>query len=288
MSNDEKVRGSCLCGAVAWEAGTPFKLMSHCHCSMCRKSHGAPFATYVAAPASSFRWLQGENAIGRYRSSDKNVRTFCKHCGSIVPESVTGELAWMPAGCLESDPGARPLAHIFVASKAPWYPLPEDGLARFDAYPPGKGEAVSAPVTEAASEPGWVHGSCLCNDVAYEIEHGGWTLMQCHCSRCRRARSAAHGGNLFATAERFRWIRGEANVQAYKVPEAARYATAFCTRCGSSMPRSTPTHTVVPAASLDGDPGIVARRHIFTDSKAPWFTIADDFPQDPEFPPPVS
>jgi hypothetical protein len=138
---------------------------------------------------------------------------------------------------------------------------------------------------EPASEPGWVRGTCLCGDSAYELAIGGWTLMQCHCSRCRKARSAAHGGNLFAPPDRLRWIRGESQVQVYKLPEAARFAAAFCVRCGSSMPRPAPGRLVVPAASLDGDPGIVARRHIFTDSKAPWFTIADAFPQDPTFPP---
>jgi hypothetical protein len=252
---------------------------------MCRKSHGAPFATYVAAPAASFRWLQGEANIERYQSSEHNVRCFCKQCGSIVPSPVQGEHAWLPAGCLDSDPGARPLAHIFVASKAAWYPLPEDGLPRFDAYPPGYGAAVSERPSEPASEPGWVRGTCLCNDIAYEIASAGWTLMQCHCSRCRKARSAAHGGNLFAESARFRWIRGESHVRTYQLPEAARFAAAFCERCGSKMPRSAPGRFVVPAASLDGDPGIVMRRHIFTDFKAPWFTIADAYPQDPAFPP---
>ena len=47
-------RGSCLCGGVAWEADGPFDLMSHCHCSICRKAHGAAFATYVAVPAAGF------------------------------------------------------------------------------------------------------------------------------------------------------------------------------------------------------------------------------------------
>ena len=42
------VKGSCLCGTVTWEMQPPFERMSHCHCSMCRKTHGAPFATFVA------------------------------------------------------------------------------------------------------------------------------------------------------------------------------------------------------------------------------------------------
>ena len=43
------VTGSCLCGDVAWAVSGPLELMSHCHCSMCRKAHGSAFATYVGA-----------------------------------------------------------------------------------------------------------------------------------------------------------------------------------------------------------------------------------------------
>ena len=38
------IKGSCLCGTVQWRLDPPFGEMSHCHCSMCRKAHGAAFA----------------------------------------------------------------------------------------------------------------------------------------------------------------------------------------------------------------------------------------------------
>ena len=37
------IRGSCLCGAVSYEITGSFKVIGHCHCSTCRKSHGAAF-----------------------------------------------------------------------------------------------------------------------------------------------------------------------------------------------------------------------------------------------------
>lgn len=284
MANDDVVRGSCLCGGVAWQAQHPFRLMSHCHCSMCRKSHGTAFGTYVAAGADGYRVLQGEELIAQYRSSPQGVRCFCTRCGSIVPNPVDGALAWMPAGCLEADPGVRPQAHIFVASKAPWYEIADD-LPRFDAYPPGMGAAALERLAPAASEPGWVHGSCLCGDAAYELRIGGWTLMQCHCSRCRKARSAAHGTNLFVASDRFRWLGGDPALGSYRPPDAERFTQTFCTRCGSSMPRDAGAMFVVPAGSLDGDPGIEDRKHIFTGSKAPWFAVADTWPQFETMPP---
>src|SRR5688572_17400839 len=53
--------GACLCGTVRYELDGPFTMMMHCHCSMCRKHHGAPFATFVAAAHSGFRWRSGED-----------------------------------------------------------------------------------------------------------------------------------------------------------------------------------------------------------------------------------
>ena len=40
-------RGSCLCGAVRYEVSDPFEEMHHCHCSKCRKAHGAAFSTFA-------------------------------------------------------------------------------------------------------------------------------------------------------------------------------------------------------------------------------------------------
>src|SRR5688572_23237381 len=77
--------GACLCGTVRYELDGPFTMMSHCHCSMCRKHHGAPFATFVAAAHSGFRWRSGEDAVGTYASSPQGVRTHCRHCGSVGP-----------------------------------------------------------------------------------------------------------------------------------------------------------------------------------------------------------
>ena len=49
--------GRCLCGALRYQIDGPFVDMVHCHCSMCRKHHGAPFATWAVAPLSGFRWI---------------------------------------------------------------------------------------------------------------------------------------------------------------------------------------------------------------------------------------
>ena len=123
--------------------------------------------------------------------------------------------------------------------------------------------------------------------MSYEIEGAPLRAFNCHCSRCRRGRSAAHATNYFYAAERFRWVRGEENATAYKPPEARRFTVGFCRHCGGALPYVSPElkGAVVPAGSLDSDPGSQPLAHIFVDSKADWFDITDRLPQYPELPP---
>ena len=57
------VTGSCLCGAVTYEVAGPFEFMGNCHCSICRKSHGAPFATWGIVKPEHFRWTRPREHI---------------------------------------------------------------------------------------------------------------------------------------------------------------------------------------------------------------------------------
>ena len=117
-------KGSCLCGSVQYELDGPFEVMSHCHCSMCRKHHGAAFATFVTVPLSSFRWVAGEDVLSTYQSSAYGKRTFCSKCGSVMPvvEADTG-IAFCPAGNLDGELGIQPQSPRFVGSKASWHTI---------------------------------------------------------------------------------------------------------------------------------------------------------------------
>jgi hypothetical protein len=48
------VRGQCLCGAVTFEVSAELGMVTHCHCSMCRKFHGSAFSTHGAVPPTAF------------------------------------------------------------------------------------------------------------------------------------------------------------------------------------------------------------------------------------------
>ncbi len=129
------IRGSCLCGNVRYEIRGPLGPISHCHCSMCRKAHGAAFGSYARVKRTDFALLSGEGDIGAFRSSPEISRTFCTRCGTtlqFVSHGQPGSFA-LAVGTLDDDPLVRPTAHLFVASKAPWFEI-TDGLPRRAGY----------------------------------------------------------------------------------------------------------------------------------------------------------
>ena len=281
-------KGRCLCGALNYELDGPFAAMMHCHCSMCRKQHGTAFATFVAAPIAGFRWISGEDRLVRYQASaHAPARTFCSVCGSAGPATMPEHgIAVAPAASFDGELGIKPQSHIFVGSMAPWDAI-TDTLPQHDAYPPGFGaESVTRPAVTPRE--GITEGSCLCGDIGYEATGAPMRMMYCHCSRCRLGRAAAHAANVFFKLDQFRWVRGAAKVTEYKVPDAKFHAVAFCARCGAKVPRPSPERSivVVPAGSLDTDPGVRAQAHIFTADKAPWFDITGTTPQFAAMPPP--
>jgi hypothetical protein len=129
--------GSCLCGAVRYTIDGAFEDIHHCHCSRCRKAHGAAFSTFGRLAASALTFTSGSDAIRRYRSSRPVERTFCGTCGSNLTFAFEPlpDAIWVAIGTLDDDPGARPSAHIFAGSIAPWHAITDD-LPAFEEYPP--------------------------------------------------------------------------------------------------------------------------------------------------------
>ena len=124
-------KGSCLCGGVRFEAGDLQTDPAHCHCSMCRKFHGAAFATLAAA--GEFRWLTGEDLVRHYKAANGTVRSFCSRCGTSLAfrSNDESETPYEPALSLfDEEVPVRPAAHIFTNFSATWYRV-NDGLPVF-------------------------------------------------------------------------------------------------------------------------------------------------------------
>jgi len=124
--------GSCLCGVIKYEVDALEPKMGHCHCSMCRKFHGAGFATFGEAKKENFRWVEGANFLVDYVAPNKTTRQFCKCCGSSMTFSAKGyeNIVEFALGTLDDDIEQRPDAHIFVANKANWLEIC-DGLVQY-------------------------------------------------------------------------------------------------------------------------------------------------------------
>ena len=98
----------------------------HCHCSMCRKIHGAAFGTYAAVAWKEFRFTCGETVVASYRSTSAVTRTFCSKCGSTLQFIRDGRGSFsLAVGTLDSDPGRRATRQIWTKDKAPWWDLTE-------------------------------------------------------------------------------------------------------------------------------------------------------------------
>jgi hypothetical protein len=97
-----------------------------------------------------------------------------------------------------------------------------------------------------------------------------------------------HGSNTFYPAAQFAWRSGRELVKSYQPPEAERFTTSFCTRCGGGAPsvRESVPFVLVPGALLDGDLGARPQAHIHVASKAPWYWFHDALPQFAELPSP--
>jgi hypothetical protein len=280
------MRGACLCGAVAFGVAPPYGWVAHCHCSMCRKHHGSLFGTSLGVAGEAFHWLEGADAIVHYRATPAFERPFCSRCGSTVPALSHDVRYWsVPAGLLDGDPVVRPRSHIFTASRSPLVEL-DDAVPRHAAYPPGitLPSVASRPAHDAAAA---LAGSCLCGAVAFTAAVLPRRVVNCHCSLCRRSRAAAFGSTLVVPRDAFRWDRGEARVRHYAQPLPREYGADFCADCGSLVPSApTASETVMlPAGAIDSALPPLPGVHLYVGSKAPWYEIADAWPQFAELPP---
>jgi hypothetical protein len=132
-----KIQGGCLCGGIRYEIDGPLSEVSNCHCSMCRRFHGAAFATYGKVGADHFHWLSGQELLQVYETTPGTGWAFCRVCGSSLGVPTDGKLSDLTLGTLDADPGVRPAEHIFVGSKAGWYDITDD-LPQHDTWPPGR------------------------------------------------------------------------------------------------------------------------------------------------------
>jgi hypothetical protein len=133
MSDFEPLSGRCLCGTVAFVVTSAPVSSSYCHCTRCQRRTGTAASAQARLAPGSLRILTGEEVLGTFEPSEGFAKLFCAQCGSaLFSRSPDGSVWSVRLGAFDGDPGIRPQWRQFVAYAAPWEPIPDDGLPRYD------------------------------------------------------------------------------------------------------------------------------------------------------------
>ena len=112
--------GGCFCGKVryAFEAGDI--LCADCHCTMCRRTSGAPYVSWLVVPDNAFNYTSG--APKQLQSSDDGIRFFCGDCGTPVActNKTHPEIVDVTLGSMDRPEAFTPTFTVFEDTKLPF------------------------------------------------------------------------------------------------------------------------------------------------------------------------
>jgi hypothetical protein len=113
--------GGCQCGAVRY-ALFEAPESTVCHCRMCQKAVGGPFAALSKVKTAHFAWTRGQP--GSFQSSSAAERHFCARCGTpLTFHFLDGDAIEVTTGSLDN-PGALPITKNFgTEARLPWIGL---------------------------------------------------------------------------------------------------------------------------------------------------------------------
>lgn len=125
-------KGSCLCGAIAYELNCDLQEIYYCHCQRCRKSNGAAFNAVSIAPLKEFKLVRGEDKLKVFEYEGGADRYFCSECGSSLfsKRKTMPDIIRIRIGTLDTPISIKVSKHIYVGSKAEWYDIC-DGAQQF-------------------------------------------------------------------------------------------------------------------------------------------------------------
>ncbi len=118
-------KGSCLCGAVAFEISGALTPPSACHCGQCRKQSGHYWSATNANDAD-FK-LTAQDGLRWYNASEIAKRGFCAKCGSFLFWKRLGaDRMAISMGSFDAPTGVSLARHIFIADKGDYYQIIDD------------------------------------------------------------------------------------------------------------------------------------------------------------------
>jgi hypothetical protein len=131
------LRGGCGCGAVRFEIRAPFIAAWYCHCHRCQQRTGVTYSASARVDRAAFEIVSGAELIRSWEPEGGLPKAFCGECGGhLFAGSLDGDFVSVRLGAIEGDPGIRPEYRQWLSSAAPWEPIPDDGLPRYDEAAP--------------------------------------------------------------------------------------------------------------------------------------------------------
>jgi len=243
------MQGSCLCGAVTFEAQEPLRPVIACHCTQCRKFSGHFWAA-TSVPMNRFH-LTRSDALRWFRSSDTAERGFCGICSASLFWKPTGEdLMSIAAGSLDGPTGLGIAENWFLDDAGDYYTTPQ------------------------AAET--LHGSCLCGANHFTLPQPMGEVGACHCRQCRKL-SGHFSASFDAEVADLHWISRD--TVEYKTQGGA--IRGSCPTCGSNLYFRDNDGFSIEAGVIDNPTGGHLVSHIFTADKGDYYPLDDGLPQYP-------
>lgn len=132
-----------------------------------------------------------------------------------------------------------------------------------------------------------IEGGCDCGNVRYRMLTAPLVVHCCHCRWCQRETGASFALNAMIEADRVINLGDEPEVIATPSNSGAGQLVARCPACKvavwSHYAGSGHLTKFVRVGTLDDPDDFVPDVHIFTASKQPWVTLADNAPSYAEY-----
>jgi hypothetical protein len=124
-----------------------------------------------------------------------------------------------------------------------------------------------------------IKGSCLCGKVRYEYDGNIEEIAMCHCSQCRQAQGGAFAANSPIDSRKLKFS-GQEYIKEFESNESK--VRAFCQNCGSALysaRKDLPSVKRLRVGTIETSFSCEHKYHIFSASKASWYSITDNYPQ---------
>ncbi len=118
--------GGCFCGPLRFRAEVRPIDTGYCHCTVCRRTTGAPVLAWASFTVDGFAYTKGRATV--YDSSSWGHREFCNHCGTQICYRKTEAATTVDVnvGCMDDPSAFPPEYHIYANDQIPWFDTADD------------------------------------------------------------------------------------------------------------------------------------------------------------------